>query len=121
MSPEFCAMSESNHVRHQDWEPDCKVYIRGLRSDSTQRQLEDAFARYGKVVAVWIAVKPPGYAFLLMGSNSEAQRCCARLNNTKIGGYRMKVEMATGMAREEKTSDGGERLAVEKKHRCVIL
>jgi len=110
-------MSESNHVRHQDWEPDCKVYIRGLRSDSTQRQLEDAFARYGKVVAVWIAVKPPGYAFLLMGSNTEAQRCCARLNNTKIGGYRMKVEMATGLAREEKTSDGGDRSALEKRNR----
>jgi len=110
-------MSESSHVRHQDWEPDCKVYIRGLRSDSTQRQLEDAFARYGKVVAVWIALKPPGYAFLLMGSNAEAQRSCARLNNTKIGGYRMKVEMATGMAREEKISDGGDRSAVEKKNR----
>ena len=34
----------------------------------------------------------------------------------------MKVEMATGMAREEKTSEGGDRSsAVEKKNRCVIF
>ena len=63
----------------------------------------EAFANYGKVLTVWIAQKPPGYAFLLMESSRDARESCTGLNNTKIGGYRMKVEMATGSKKEKRT------------------
>jgi len=33
---------------HQDWDPTCKIYIGGLRSDSDKYDVEEAFAQYGK-------------------------------------------------------------------------
>ena len=35
--------------RHQEWDPMCKVYIGGLRSDSNKFDIEDAFKEFGKV------------------------------------------------------------------------
>jgi len=102
-------MSRQSYSRHTDWDPSCKIYIRGLRSDSNKEQLMEAFASYGKVLAVWIAQKPPGYAFLLMESSRDARDSCVGLNKTKIGGYRMQVEMATGSVRGKRTADSEER------------
>ena len=56
----FSKMSQSSFGRHQDWDLSRKIYIRGLRSDSNKQQLMEAFASFGKVLAVWIAQKPPG-------------------------------------------------------------
>ena len=110
-------MSQPSYGRHTDWDPSCKIYIRGLRSDSNKEQLMEAFSSYGKVLAVWIAQKPPGYAFLLMESSRDARESCVGLNNTKIGGYRMQVEMATGSVRGKRTADSVERSSNEGKSR----
>jgi len=110
-------MSQSSFGRHQDWDLSRKIYIRGLRSDSNKQQLMEAFASFGKVLAVWIAQKPPGYAFLLMESSSEARDSCVGLNNTRIGGYKMQVEMATGSVKGERSSDLEERSSNGRKSR----
>ena len=110
-------MSNPSYGRHTDWDPSCKIYIRGLRSDSKKEQLIEAFANYGKVLTVWIAQKPPGYAFLLMESSRDARESCTGLNNTKIGGYRMKVEMAIGSRKGQRTDDLDERSSREGKSR----
>jgi len=73
---------------HQDWDPSCKIYIGGLRSDSDKYDVEEAFAQYGKVLGIWIARKPPGFGFILMGSHRDAKDACEGLNNSKIGPYR---------------------------------
>ena len=116
----FSKMSQSSFGRHQDWDLSRKIYIRGLRSDSNKQQLMEAFASFGKVLAVWIAQKPPGYAFLLMESSSEARDSCVGLNNTRIGGYKMQVEMATGSVKGERSSDLEERSSNGRKSRCQI-
>ena len=98
-------LSNMSQARHQDWDPSCKIYIRGLRSDSSKEQLMDTFTCFGRVLAIWVAQKPPGYAFLLMESSSDARESCVALNNTIIGGHRMQVEMATGSVKGGRTSD----------------
>jgi len=110
-------MLQPNFGRHQDWDPSRKIYIRGLRSDSNKQQMMEAFASFGKVLAVWIAQKPPGYAFLLMESSSDARDSCVGLNNTRIGGYKMQVQMATGSVKGERTSDLEERSSDGRKSR----
>jgi len=80
--------------RHQEWDPSCKVYIGGLRSDSNKFDIEDAFREFGKVVNVWIAKRPPGFGFVLMGSRRAAEQSVARLDGERVGGYRVKVELS---------------------------
>ena len=92
-------------ILEPDWDPSCKIYIRGLRSDSSKEQLMDTFTCFGRVLAIWVAQKPPGYAFLLMESSRDARESCVALNNTIIGGHRMQVEMATGSVKGGRTSD----------------
>lgn len=56
-----------------------KVYIGGLPPDATSEevclrilewqnylslQIEDAFSRYGRIFKVWVARRPPGFAFV---------------------------------------------------------
>ena len=50
----------------RDWDPDCKVFIGGLRDDANKYDLEDAFSKYGTVKNVWVARNPPGFAFVEM-------------------------------------------------------
>lgn len=42
-----------------------RVYIGGLAPDVQQRDVEDAFYKFGKLLNVWVARKPPGFAFLV--------------------------------------------------------
>ena len=51
---------------HREWDPECKIFIGGLRDDANRHDLEDAFNRYGPVKDVWVARKPPGFAFVEM-------------------------------------------------------
>jgi RNA recognition motif-containing protein len=36
-------------MAHHGWKSDCKVYVGGLRDDANRYDLEDAFAKIGKV------------------------------------------------------------------------
>jgi len=56
------------------------------------------------VLGLWIARKPPGFGFVLMGSHRDAKDACEGLNNSKIGPYRMQVEMATNDMKGRKPS-----------------
>ena len=38
---------------------------------------------------VWIARKPPGFGFVLMGSRRAAEDSIGGLNGERIGGYRL--------------------------------
>ena len=53
-------------MAHHSWKSDCKVYVGGLRDDANRYDLEDAFAKIGKVriesmirsVSDWIWIRP---------------------------------------------------------------
>lgn len=46
---------------HRD---DCKVYVGELGNDADADELENAFRDFGKLKKVWVARKPPGFAFV---------------------------------------------------------
>ncbi len=54
-----------------------RVYVGGLPKDIDQREVEDAFYKFGKLTNVWVARKPPGFAFLVRCANALAARASA--------------------------------------------
>merc|ERR1712029_343623 len=79
---------------------DCKVYIGGLSEDTNKYDLEDAFSRYGRVKAVWVARRPPGFGFVEMEDPRDAEDAVRSLDGTRIAGSRVRVEMSNGKSRE---------------------
>jgi len=85
---------------HREWDLDCKVYIGGLSEDANKFDLEDAFARYGRVKAVWVARRPPGFGFVEMEDPRDAEDAVRALDGTRIAGSRVRVEMSNGKTRD---------------------
>ena len=83
-------------MTHRNWDIDCKVYIGGLRDDANRYDIEDVFRKIGKVKDVWVARKPPGFAFVEMEDPRDAQDAVRELDGTRMCGARVKVEMSNG-------------------------
>jgi len=79
---------------HREWDLDCKIFIGGLRDDSNRYDIEDAFSKYGRVRDVWVARKPPGFAFVEMEDPRDAEDAVRGLDGTRICGARCRVEMS---------------------------
>jgi len=80
--------------RHGDWPLECKVYIGDLGEDATRRELEEAFDKFGRVRNVWIAKRPPGFAFVLMDDPRDAEDATRELDGSRMCGRRVKVQMS---------------------------
>merc|ERR1712020_335457 len=74
----------------RDWDPDCKVFIGGLRDDANKYDLEDAFSKYGPVRNVWVARRPPGFAFVEMEDPRDAEDAVRGIDGTRVCGSRGK-------------------------------
>merc|ERR1712045_540458 len=89
----FIITMSSNSNRHGEWPLDAKIYIGDLGNDATRYELEDAFNPFGTVKNVWIAKRPPGFAFILMEDSRDAEDAVKELDGTRICGRRVKVEL----------------------------
>ncbi|GMN41645.1 hypothetical protein TIFTF001_010871 [Ficus carica] len=49
-----------------------RVYVGNLDPRVTERDLEDEFRMYGVLRSVWVARRPPGYAFLEFDDRRDA-------------------------------------------------
>lgn len=50
-----------------------RVYVGNLDPRVSERELEDEFRVYGVIRSVWVARKPPGYAFIDFDDRRDAQ------------------------------------------------
>ncbi|CAH1173586.1 unnamed protein product [Phaedon cochleariae] len=71
-----------------------RVYVGGLSESVRKEDLEGEFEKYGKLNSVWVAVNPPGFAFVEFGSMTDAETACDNLNGTDFLGSQLKVELA---------------------------
>jgi len=76
-----------------------KLYVGGLAYETTEKELEEAFAEHGTVVSVDVIMdrdtgRSKGFGFVEMGSAEEAQKAIAELNGKDLGGRSLTVNEA---------------------------
>jgi len=90
-----------------------KLFVGNISFNTTENDLQDAFAAHGTVVEANLMVdrdsgRPRGFAFVTMSSPEEAQRAIEALNGANLDGRNLTVNEAR--PREERSggfSGGG--------------
>ena len=86
------------------------IYVGNLSFNTTERELEEAFASYGEVQSARIAMdrdtnRPRGFGFVEMANQAEAEAAIAGLNGQELQGRTLTVNEAR--PREDRGSRGG--------------
>ena len=89
-----------------------KLFVGNLSFDTTENDLNDAFAAHGTVTETNLMMdrttgRPRGFGFITMNSPEEAQKAIAALNGSQLGGRALTVNVAK--PREERPPGGGGR------------
>ncbi|GBO98332.1 RNA-binding protein Rsf1 [Eumeta japonica] len=71
-----------------------KVYVGGLIEGIKKEDLEREFDKYGKLNSVWVALNPPGFAFIEFENSQEAEDACSAMNGTELLGATLRVELS---------------------------
>ena len=87
-----------------------KLFVGNLSFNTTENDLQDAFAAHGTVVEANLMVdrtsgRPRGFAFVTMGSEEEAQKAMNAMNGADLDGRNLTVNVAR--PREERSGGGG--------------
>lgn len=87
-----------------------KLFVGGLSFNTTQNDLQQAFAAHGTVVDTAVISdkmtgKSKGFGFVTMSSEAEAQKAIEAMNGKTLDGRNLTVNVAK--PREERPSGGG--------------
>ena len=87
-----------------------KLYVGNLSFDTTENDLQDAFAAHGTVTEANIMMdrmsgRPRGFGFVTMSSAEEAQKAISAMNGAQLGGRALTVNIAR--PREDRPAGGG--------------
>ncbi|AQL06782.1 Serine/arginine-rich-splicing factor SR34 [Zea mays] len=74
------------------------IYVGNLPGDIREREVEDLFYKYGKIVDIDLKVppRPPGYAFVEFEDPRDAEEAIAGRDGYNFDGHRLRVEAAHG-------------------------
>jgi cold-inducible RNA-binding protein len=89
-----------------------KLYVGNLSFNTTENDLNDAFAAHGTVTETNLMMdretgRPRGFGFVTMGTSEEANKAIEALNGKEMDGRALTVNVAK--PREERTGGGGRR------------
>ncbi|GBE62288.1 RNA recognition motif-containing protein [Babesia ovata] len=85
-----------------------KVYIGGrrvvfvqfssgnLNPEATVDDVESLFSKFGTIANVWVARRPPGFAFVTFEDTRDASDAIEELDGTEFKGQNLKVELSKG-------------------------
>src|ERR1051326_6705643 len=87
-----------------------KLFVGNLSFNTTENDLQDAFAAHGTVLETNLMMdkmsgRPRGFAFVTMSTPEEAQKAIAALNGASVDGRALTVNVAR--PREERSGGGG--------------
>ncbi|KAL0447597.1 UNVERIFIED_CONTAM: Serine/arginine-rich splicing factor RSZ22A [Sesamum latifolium] len=71
------------------WSKMSRVYVGNLDPRVTERELEDEFRVFGVIRSVWVARRPPGYAFIDFDDRRDAQDAIRELDGKN--GWRVEL------------------------------
>ena len=86
-----------------------KLFVGNLSFDTTENDLQDAFAAYGSVTETNLMMdrmtnRPRGFGFVTMSTADEAEAAIAGLHGRDMGGRALTVNVAK--PREERPAGG---------------
>jgi RNA recognition motif-containing protein len=89
-----------------------KLFVGNLSFNTTENDLQDAFAAHGTVVEANLMMdratgRPRGFGFITMSTPEEAQKAIEALNGSTLDGRALTVNVAK--PREERSGGGGGR------------
>jgi len=89
-----------------------KLFVGNLSFNTTENDLQDAFAAHGTVVETNLMMdrmsgRPRGFGFVTMSTPEEAQKAIEALNGAELDGRALTVNIAR--PREERPGGGGGR------------
>jgi len=87
-----------------------KLFVGNLSFNTTENDLNDAFAAHGTVVEANLMMdrttgRPRGFGFITMSTPEEAQKAIEALNGKSVDGRALTVNVAR--PREERPAGGG--------------
>ena len=87
-----------------------KLFVGNLSFNTTENDLQDAFAAHGTVVEANLMMdrmsgRPRGFGFVTMSTAEEAAKAVEALNGSSLGGRALTVNIAR--PREERAPGGG--------------
>ena len=87
-----------------------KLFVGNLSFNTTENDLQDAFAAHGTVVEANLMMdrmsgRPRGFGFVTMSTAEEAQKAIDALNGASVDGRNLTVNVAK--PREERSGGGG--------------
>jgi cold-inducible RNA-binding protein len=87
-----------------------KLFVGNLSFDTTENDLQDAFAAHGTVTEANLMMdrttnRPRGFGFVTMSTDEEAKKAMEALNGKEMGGRALTVNIAR--PREERSGGGG--------------
>jgi len=87
-----------------------KLFVGNLSFDTTENDLQDAFAAFGTVTETNLMMdrmtnRPRGFGFVTMGTAEEAQKAIDGMNGKSLAGRAVTVNIAR--PREERPAGGG--------------
>src|SRR6266567_1662433 len=97
--------SQSRTVQYR-YSMSAKLFVGNLSFNTTENDLQDAFAAHGTVVEANLMMdrmtgKPRGFGFITMSTPEEAQKAIESLNGTELDGRALTVNIAR--PREERS------------------
>jgi cold-inducible RNA-binding protein len=89
-----------------------KLFVGNLSFNTTENELQDAFAAHGTVVEANLVTdrttsRPRGFAFVTMSSDEEAQAALTAMNGKSIDGRALTVSIARPREERAPRSGGG--------------
>eukprot|EP00640_Fibrocapsa_japonica_P009987 CAMPEP_0113938808 /NCGR_PEP_ID=MMETSP1339-20121228/5234_1 /TAXON_ID=94617 /ORGANISM="Fibrocapsa japonica" /LENGTH=83 /DNA_ID=CAMNT_0000942095 /DNA_START=120 /DNA_END=367 /DNA_ORIENTATION=- /assembly_acc=CAM_ASM_000762 len=69
-----------------------KLYVGNLDPRATEHDLQDLFSKYGNIRDIWIARRPPGFAFVTYDDERDAEDAIRDAHGREILGQRIRVE-----------------------------
>ncbi|XP_061730040.1 RNA-binding protein Rsf1 [Cydia pomonella] len=84
-----------------------RVYVGGLIEGIKKEDLEREFDKYGKLNSVWVALNPPGFAFIEFENLQEAEDACSAMNGIEMLGTTLKVELSRKRDGPRRNGGGG--------------
>src|SRR3954462_12858207 len=87
-----------------------KLFVGNLSFNTTENDLQDAFAAHGTVVEANLMMdratgRPRGFGFVTMSTEEEAQKAIEALDGATVDGRNLTVNIAR--PREERSGGGG--------------